>query len=77
MIYYFHIHEGGTQIRDPEGTELPSWDAAQEEAFAIIRELRAEFPERFGVSSVLEVVTACGKRVMALPISAETSRTLN
>lgn len=35
----------------------------------MVKELRAEFHERFEISSVLEVMAACGKRVFALPIS--------
>ncbi len=76
MLYFFNIFEGSTEIRDPEGTELPSWEAAQAEAAAIVQSLRGEFPGRFGRSSVLEVVTACGRRVMALPIG-EKSETAN
>jgi hypothetical protein len=68
LLYFFHIFEGGVEIPDPEGNDLPSWEAAQVEAAAIVRELVHEFPGRFSCSSVLEVALACGKRVMALPI---------
>ena len=68
MLYFFNVIEGSIEIPDPEGTELPSWEAAQVEAAAIARELLSEFPGRFSGSSVLEVVTACGKRVMAIPV---------
>jgi len=68
LLYFFNIYEGGIKIPDPEGTDLPSWEAAQEEARVVVEELRREFPARFGFTSVLEVVTACGRRVMALPI---------
>lgn len=68
MLYFFNIIEGSVEIPDPEGTDLPSWEAAQEEAAAVVRELSREFPGRFGSRSVLEVVTGCGRRVMALPI---------
>ena len=68
MLYFFNIFQQGAEIRDPEGTELPSWEAAQAEAAAIIAELQSQFPGQFGSGSVLEVVTACGKRVMARPI---------
>ena len=68
MLYFFNIFEGSVEIRDPEGTDLPSWDAAQAEAAAVIQDLRRQFPGRFGYCSVLEVATACGRRVMALPI---------
>lgn len=68
MLYFFNIFEGSVEIPDPEGSELPSWAAAQAEGSAIVEELCREFPGRFGTNSVLEVVTACGRRVMALPI---------
>jgi hypothetical protein len=68
MLYFFNIIEGSVEIPDPEGTDLPSWEAAQAEGAAVAKELCQEFPGRFGSSSVLEVVTACGRRVMALPI---------
>ena len=71
MLYFFNILEGCVEIPDPEGSDLPSWEAAEAEALAIIDELRSEFPGRFGFSSVLEIVTACGKRVMALPIRGQ------
>jgi hypothetical protein len=68
LLYYFNIVEGDVEILDPEGTDLPSWEAAQVEAAAIVRGLISEFPGRFRRASFLEVVLACGKRVMALPI---------
>ena len=68
MVYFFNIFEGSVEIPDPEGSELPSWTAAQAEGAVIVKELCREFPGRFGTSSVLEVVTACCRRVMALPI---------
>lgn len=36
-LYYFHLHECGTVIPDPEGTDLPSVDAARARA---VREAR-------------------------------------
>ena len=69
MLYFFNIFEGSVEIRDPDGTDLPSWEATQTEATAEEQDLRRQFPGRFGYCSVLEVATACGRRVMALPIS--------
>lgn len=69
VLYFFNIIEGSVQIPDPEGTELPSWEAAQAEAATIMKELHREFPGRFGYTAVLEVVTACGRRVMARPFA--------
>ena len=73
MRFYFNVIEGQTEISDQEGTDLPSEEAAQEEASAIIRELRSEFPGRFVKSSVLEVMSECGRRIIALPILARTA----
>jgi hypothetical protein len=68
MRYYFNIIEGSFEITDPDGTELPSDQAAQKEAMAIAADLLREFPERFGRSSVLEVFSEDKRRVIALPI---------
>jgi hypothetical protein len=69
MLYFFNIIEGSAEISDPEGTDLPSWEAAQAEAAAVVKELHREFPGRFGYGAVLEVITASGRRVMALPFA--------
>jgi hypothetical protein len=66
--YFFNIIEGLSEIVDPEGTDLPSEEAAQAEAFAIAADLLREFPGRFGHSAVLEVFSEDRRRVMALPI---------
>ena len=68
MLYYFNIIDGPTEILDPEGTELPSEEAAQSEATAIAAELVQEFPRSFGPHSILEAISAEGRRVMALPL---------
>lgn len=70
MQYFFHIITETQEIPDLEGSTLASEELAQDEALAIVRELRAEFPGRFGHGSVLEVVNDQGRRVMALPIPA-------
>ena len=68
MLYFFNIIEGSSEIADLEGTDLPSEKAAQTQALAIAAELLREFPERFGHTSVLEVVSEDRRRIMALPI---------
>lgn len=68
MQYFFNIITDVQEIRDPEGSTLASEELAQDEAVAIVRELRTEFPGRFGQGSVLEVVDDRGRRVIALPI---------
>ena len=66
--YFFNIIEGSFEIADPEGTDLPSEEAAQMEALAIASDLLREFPGRFGHTSVLEVFSEDRRRIMALPI---------
>jgi hypothetical protein len=39
--YYFHVQNGDTVNLDDEGADLPSLNAAQEEALATTRELLA------------------------------------
>ena len=70
MQYFFNIITETQEIPDPEGSALASEELAQNEAVSIVRELRAEFPGRFGQGSVLEVVNDQGRRIMALPIPA-------
>jgi hypothetical protein len=66
--YFFNIIEGPFEITDPDGTELPSEGAAQAEAVAVVADLVREFPGRFGHTSVLEVFSEDGRRIIALPI---------
>jgi hypothetical protein len=68
MLYYFNVIEGCREFADPEGTELPSEEAAQEEAGVIALELLREFPGRFGRDCILEVISEAGQRIMARPI---------
>jgi len=66
--YFFNIIEKSFEITDPEGTDLPSEEAAQAEALAIAAELLREFPDRFGQTSVLEVFSEDRRRIIAFPI---------
>jgi hypothetical protein len=66
--YFFNIIEGPFEIPDPEGSDLPNEEAAQREALAIAADLLREFPGRFGHTSVLEVFSENGRRIIALPI---------
>ena len=68
MLYFFHIIEGTSKITDLEGTDFPSEEAAQTQASEIAAELLREFPKYFGQTSVLEIVSEDGRRIMALPI---------
>lgn len=40
--YYFHVRCNGALEKDPEGAELPSLDAAHDEAIQAAREIIAE-----------------------------------
>ena len=40
--YYFHIKDGAELIKDPEGSELPTRDAARRQALKSARELWAD-----------------------------------
>ena len=71
MLFYFNIIEGPLEMTDPEGTDLPDEQAAQNEALAIACELKREFPTRFLNSSVVEVISATGQRVLAFPIGSD------
>lgn len=68
MLYFFNLIAESEEITDPEGAELATDEAAQSEAWAIAAELLSEFPDRFQVASVLEVVTQEGWRILALPV---------
>jgi hypothetical protein len=72
--YFFNIIVGTSEIIDPEGTELPNEQAAHAEALAIAAELLHEFPDRFGHSSVLEVLSEDRRRIMALPLRSRRER---
>ena len=71
MRFFFNIVEGSVEIADPEGSDLPSQDAAQAEARAIAVELAQEFPGRFKNNSVVEALTETGNRIFAVRIPAE------
>ena len=55
---------------DPEGTDLPTDEAAFAEAAAVMAELRRDFPGEFSVGSVLDVLED-GRRVFALPFESD------
>ena len=71
MRFFFNIVEGSVEISDPEGSDLPSQDAAQAEARAIAVELAQEFPGRFKNNSVVEALTETGNRIFAVRIPVE------
>lgn len=66
MRYHFNVITETSQINDPEGTELPTDEAALVEAQTVIAEIRRDFPGRFGSDATLQVVKR-GRRVFDLP----------
>lgn len=68
MRYYFNVVTASEEISDPEGTELPSDEAAQAEARIIASQLVSEFPGGPIASSALEIVTQEGRRILAMPL---------
>jgi hypothetical protein len=68
MRYFFNVISDGVEIPDPEGSDLPGEDAAQEEAHAIRAELAKHYRDRLERGFVLEVKTECGRRILALPV---------
>ncbi len=73
MRYFFDIFLNGEHIPDPEGTELPSEEAAQKEAIASAKELSMEFPQRKSSTgaNIIEVADGSGRRIIALPIYSQ------
>lgn len=70
MRYFFDVFMDGNRFPDPEGTELPTDETAQAEAFQCATELEREFPRK-GLAargSIVEVTDESGRRIIALPI---------
>ena len=67
--YYFHIRDGNNLIRDEEGIELPSLEAARAEATLVTREavrLATLRGERIGMHGVFEIADQSGQIVLTL-----------
>ena len=67
--YYFHIRDGDRLIRDDEGIELPSLEAARAEAILVTREavrLATLRGERIGMHGVFEIADQSGQTVLTL-----------
>jgi hypothetical protein len=60
MRYFFNVVTKSAEINDPEGTELPSDEAAFIEAKVVIAQLRRDFPGQFESGSNLRVSTHNG-----------------
>jgi hypothetical protein len=70
---YFHIRDGNNLIRDEEGIELPSLEAAHTEAILVTREavrLATLRGERIGMHGVFEIADQSGQTVLTLGFEA-------
>ena len=70
MRYHFHICDRDGVIHDEEGSELPSLEAAQDEARASARDLVIE-DLKCGMSvleRMIEIATPDGKVIHRLPV---------
>ncbi|WP_267360036.1 MULTISPECIES: hypothetical protein [unclassified Methylobacterium] len=68
--FFFHIRDGDQLITDPEGNELPDFDAARAEAHTFARHLLAE---RLRAGKVLdgqcfEITDAAGTLLAVVPM---------
>jgi hypothetical protein len=70
--YYFNLTNGETMIRDEEGIEASSIQAAVVSAMEAVEELRAQDPSNSEEwrGWWLEVVDASGQAVQAIPLDA-------
>ena len=73
--YYFNLTDGETTIRDEEGVEASSVQAAAISALEAVEELRAQDPS---ISDEwqgwrLEIVDASGRAVQTIPLDARSA----
>jgi|SRR5918993_834591 hypothetical protein len=70
--YYFNLTDGDTMIRDEEGVEALSIQAAAVSALEAAEELRAQDPSDSDEWQGwrLEIVDASGRAVQAIPLDA-------
>ena len=67
--YYFQIRDGNNLIRDEEGMELPSLEAARAEAILATREavrLATLRGEPIGMHGVFEIADQSGQTVLTV-----------
>ncbi|UYY59798.1 DUF6894 family protein [Sphingomonas sp. S2-65] len=67
--FYFHLHQCGASYPDAEGIELPSFEAALEEAFRAARSLMAKQVESSPLRSDcrIEIVDRYGILLATVP----------
>ena len=70
--YYFNLTDGETMIRDEEGIEVSSIQAAMISALEAAEELRAQDPSNSDEWQGwrLEIVDAAGQAVQTIPLDA-------
>lgn len=75
MRYYFNLTDGETMIRDEEGIEAASIQAAMISAIEAAEELRAQDPSNSDEWQGwrLEIVDASGQAVQTIPLDARSA----
>jgi hypothetical protein len=70
--YFFNLTDGETMIRDEEGIEASSIQAAVISAMEVVEELRAQDPSNSDEWQGwrLEIVDASGQAVQSIPLDA-------
>jgi hypothetical protein len=69
-LYFLHIKDGEDIISDPEGSRLPSLEAARELAIECARELLAEavaHGDRVGLVRTFEIHDERGRLLLTVP----------
>lgn len=67
--YYFHVRDNGILIRDPDGLDLPDFDAVRAECKRLILSVLREeqISEEFSANREFEVVDDTGRIVLLVP----------
>jgi hypothetical protein len=73
--YYFNLTDGETMVRDEEGIEAASLQAAVVAAMEAVEELRAQDPSSSDEWQGwrLEIVDAAGQAVQSIPLDSSAS----
>lgn len=68
-LFYFHVHDGGLGLPDPDGASLPDQEAAWYHAFRTAREwIGAVEPPQLRQDHSIEVEDESGQLVFSLPM---------
>jgi len=69
--FFIHVRHGDALSEDPEGSELPNFEAARDEAWAAARELVADqLRENKFSNGQLEVWDDAGRKLTTVPFDA-------